>query len=113
MEFVPVLVLGALVLKFTDFLKLVHAKDWNAVITQLVAWGSGVAGAALIAQTDFAGAVPIGEFTLATLNGWSLIVAGLSLASTASVGYDVKRALDSSDSAKMPPLTDIGQPPPA
>ena len=108
MEFVPVLVLGALVLKFTDFLKLVSAKDWNAVTTQLTAWGSGIVGVLLVAQTDFASAVPVGEDTLATLNGWSLIVAGLSLASTASVGYDVKRAIDNNDSAKMPPLTGTG-----
>lgn len=105
MDFVPVVVLGALVFKFVDFLKLVHAKDWNATVTQLTVWASGVGAVVLVAQTDFASAVPIGEFTLATLNGWSLIVAGLSTASTASVGYDVKRALDSADSAKMPPLT--------
>ena len=104
MEFVPVVVLGALVLKFTDLLKLLSAKDWRAAITQLTAWASGVAGVALVAQTDFASAVPVGDFTLATLNGWSLIVAGLSLASTASVGYDVKRAIDNNDTAKMPPL---------
>ena len=106
MEFVPVVVLAALVLKFTDWLKLVSAKDWNAVITQLTAWAAGVGGVALVAQTDFASAVPVGDFTLATLNGWSLIVAGLSLASTASVGYDFKRALDTTDSAKMPSLVD-------
>ena len=104
MDFVPVVVLGALIWKFADFLKLVSTKDWSAAITQLAVWGSGVAGVALVAQTDFASAVPVGEFTLATLNGWSLLVAGLSLSSTASVGYDVKRAIDSSDSAKMPNL---------
>ena len=104
MEFVPVLVLGALVLKFTDFLKLVRAKDVSGTLTQLSAWGSGILGVTLFAHSDFAAGIPVGESTLAALNGWSLVLVGLSIASTAGVGYDFKRALDSSDSAKMPEL---------
>lgn len=104
MEFVPVAVLASLVLKFTDFGKLVSAKNWSGVTTQLVAWGSGILATFLFASSDFAGGIEVGAGTLATLNGASLVLVGMSIASTAGVVYDVKRAVDSSDSAKMPEL---------
>jgi uncharacterized membrane protein len=102
--FVPVLVLGSLVGKFVDFLKYLSKRDWNGVVTQLIAWAAGVGGVLLMAQTQFADGVDIGGTKLSALNTPSQILLGLMATSLLSVVYDVKKAVDSQDSAKMPKL---------
>jgi hypothetical protein len=104
MEFVPALALVALLLKFIDFLKSASARDVNAVVTQLVAWVSGIVVVLLFAQTDFAGSIEINGTTLGLLNAWSQVIVGLTLASTASVVSDGLRAVDNSVATKDPKL---------
>lgn len=104
MDFVPLAATVALLWKVVDTAKLVRVRDVNAVVTQAVTWGAGVLLAFLLAATDFADGIPIGDMHLGHLNAASLILVGLSLGSSASVAYDFKRAIDRTDSAAMPTL---------
>ena len=104
MPFVPLVALLALVVKFTDFLKYVTARNTNGVVTQLVAWGAGVGAFFLAAQTDFASGIHVGDMSLPTLNGWSLVFVGMSVASAGGLAVDYKQARDNSDSAVKPNL---------
>lgn len=108
--------LGALVSKIVDFARQVRAKDWNAVVTQLVAWAAGVAGAFLLAASDFAEGVTfdqLGGYSLADLNGASLTFIGMAVLSVASKLVDVQKAVDGSQSAAVPPLLPNAPLPPA
>lgn len=96
--------LAALIWAFVDFLKNLRAADWNATVTQLIVWASGVAGVFLIGATQFAKDTHINGQVLTDLDGASKLVVGLLFSSLASGAYQVKKAVDSSDSAKQPPL---------
>jgi hypothetical protein len=102
MEFVPILALGTLVFMLVVFLKNLTAKDWGAVVTQLIAWGAGIAGVFLMAETSFAGGISIGDQSLADLSFWSKVLIGLLATSLLSVGNEFKKAIDHSDSAAVP-----------
>lgn len=104
MAFVPLAAAVALIWKVVDFAKLVRSKDVNGIVTQLAVWGAGVAVFFLLASTDFANGIRIGNMVLGHLNGASVVLIGLSAGSTGSVLYDYKRAFDRSDTATMPSL---------
>ncbi len=104
MEFAPLALLGALVYKFVDFLKFVKVGDWNAAGTQAIAWLAGILAITLFANSDFSAGINFGERSLGSLNFISQVVIGLSATSLFSAFYDVKRALDNSDSARTPSL---------
>lgn len=104
MDFAPLLVAAALIWKLVDFVKFVKAKDINAVTTQLAVWVAGVVVIFLLAATDFASGVTIGDKNLDSLNAASLLLLGLSMGSTASVFVDAKKAVDGTDSAAVPAL---------
>lgn len=104
MDFVPLLATAALVLKLIDFLKFLRVRDLDALTAQLSTWVAGVVCLFLLGATDFANQVNIGDVNLSDLNGWSKVLVGLTLGSTASLIYDAKRAVDRSDSAAMPSL---------
>jgi hypothetical protein len=113
-SFAPLLAAVALIWKVVDFAKLVRVKDLNAVVTQLLVWGVGVAVTFLLAASDFASGVPVGaKATLATVNAASLLLIGLSLGASGSVGYDLIRGIDNSNSAAMPSLVTGELPPTA
>ncbi len=104
MEFAPLALLGALVYKFVDFLKFLRAKDVNAAGTQAVAWLAGILAITLFANSDFSEGINFGGRSLGSLNFVSQVIIGLSATSLFSAFYDVKRAIDRSDSAKTPAL---------
>ncbi len=110
MEFAPLALLGALVYKFVDFLKFVKAKEWNSAGTQLIAWLAGILAITLFANSDFSAGIEFGERSLGSLNFVSQVILGLSATSLFSAFYDVKRAIDNTDSAKTPAL--IAEPTP-
>lgn len=107
MEFVPLLVMSAAVKKLVDFVKYVLNVDVNAAVTQLTAWGSGVIVTAVGAHSDWASTLNINGHTLDTLNGWSQVLVGFVIASTAGVGWDSIKALDNTNSSIVPNL--LGQ----
>lgn len=104
MEFIPAIAMIALILKLVDFLKSITNKDKNAIVTQGFTWLFATAVVALYSQTAWAGNLEFGGQTLENMNLASIIAVGLALGSTASTGFDLKKAIDRSDSAKTPTL---------
>lgn len=106
LDFVPLVALLGLVYAGINFLKYLTNKQWNAVITQLIVWVVGVLFAWLFGESDFGGAITVGDTgqTLATLNFASLVLVGMVVGSAATVAYDVKSAIDRNDSAVTPKL---------
>lgn len=98
------LLMAALVKKGVDLLRYVIAKDGNGALTTVVALGVGVAVAFLVAASDFAAGVEVAGRTLANMNDASVVLVGLGLGATGSVGWDALRAIDNSQSAAVPPL---------
>ena len=104
MEFVPLLVMSAMVKKIVDFAKYATNMDVNALITQVVAWAAGVGVAFVAASSDFAQSFQVNGIGLGELNGWSLALFGFTLSSAAGVGWDTIKAVDNNNSAAVPPL---------
>lgn len=104
MEFVPALAMAALTLKCIDFLRYLRAADVNGVFTQLAAWIAGVIVVILVAQTDWADGIGVGDMNLASLNIWSLIFYGLAAGSSASVVKDVLKSVDNANTSAIPTL---------
>lgn len=104
MEFAPTVAMALLVVAIINLAKYAAARDWNGVLTTFVVWAAGVIVVMLVARTDFASGVTVGDRTLDTLNFASLVFVGLSLASIGSFATEIKKALDKSDSAKKPPF---------
>jgi hypothetical protein len=87
-DFVPILVLAALVKKLVDFVRAAKAGDHNGIVTQLVAWVGGILVVMLAAHTAWADGIDFGDTTLGDMNLASQILAGLALASSASLAAD-------------------------
>lgn len=104
MEFVPMIVLTALIKKIVDTVKYAAAGDMNAVVTQVVAWLAGIAVAFVAANSDWGDAIVVNGDVMSLLNGWSLSLVGMNLASTAGVTWDFIKAFDNSNSAIIPNL---------
>jgi hypothetical protein len=104
MEFIPLVVLTALIKKVMDTLKYGLAGDVNAVVTQFVAWATGIGVTFVAANSDWAETMIVNGTAMGTLNGWSLALIGVNLASTAGVAWDVIKAVDNNNSAEVPNL---------
>lgn len=104
MEFIPFVAALAFAWKLVDFIKYLSNKDTNGAITQLAVWGSGVIAVFLLASTDFAAGISVGDLPVSSLNWASLVLVGLSVGSSGSVAFDFKKALDREDSAKTESL---------
>lgn len=94
----------ALVWKFTDFLKHAAARDLNGVVTQLVAWVAGFVAVVLFAHSAYAGHLVIHGLRFDHVSWVDQLLAGLLIGSAGSASYDVKTALDQTDSAATPRL---------
>lgn len=103
-EFAPLLAMAALVFSLINFLRFLSGKDYKSAVTQLTVWVGGVVVAFLVAQTDFASGISVGDLPLDQLNGWSLLFVGLSIGSTGSVVNELRGAIDNSDSTRKPSL---------
>lgn len=104
MDFVPQLALASLVYSMVNLARYVRARDWDGSLTIAVSYAIGVAAVMITAQTDWASAIDIGDRTLGGLNAWSQLLAGLTLASSAGVVADLKKAIDRTDTAVKPSL---------
>lgn len=107
MPFVPLAAMGALIFTAVNFLKFLTSKNWSAVITQLVSWAAGVAVLALVASTDFAEGIAIGDTSLAKLGGSSLFFVGLMASSIFGFAKVALQAVDGHDSAVQAPLVPV------
>lgn len=101
-------VFSALVWKVIDFTRHLanFAQEKSAVATQLLAWIAGVLAVVVGAHAGATEAITLPGTTdaLGNLDGWSQVLVGLLLASTASAAVDVKQAIDGTDSNVKPPL---------
>lgn len=104
MNFVPLVAMGLLVYAIINTLKQASAKNWNAVVTQVIVWVAGVVVILLVAQTQFAEGVSVNGIALTKLDFWSALFVGLIASSIGSFGNDLKKAFDNTDSAMVPPL---------
>ena len=104
MDFVPLAAFALLVVGVVNFLKYVKAKDWNGAATNLLAWVAGFVAVTVAGHSDFGAGIPVGDLTLADLNFWSQVFVGMTVATTGSYAVTIKKAIDGSDSAKVPPL---------
>ena len=103
-DFIPSVAMTALIITIVNFLRYARGRDLDGVTTIGVVWLAGVVTTMLAAQSDFAGGLEYGGLSLATMNIWSQLLVGLSVASTGSVVVDFRKALDNTDSAAKPSL---------
>lgn len=102
MDFLPLAAAVALIWKVVDFARFIRAKDVDSSLTQAVVWVVGTAVTFLLAGTDWAGGIVLGDVALGLMSWQSLLLVGLSLGSTASALVDFKTAIDNTDSAAIP-----------
>jgi ribosomal protein L7/L12 len=104
------LLLGALILKLTDLVKHVREAfrgDPNGLITLLLTWVVGfIAVQVTIEWTQWGDEINIGQQTLDQLDTGSKIVLGLIAPAVGAVLYDAKKAIDNTDTASTPRMTD-------
>lgn len=93
MEFTAVILVAALVKKIVDLLVFLTAKDWVAVVKQLIAWTAGASSLWLVANTPWGKDFSVGDQHLGSLGVVALIVAGLLVGSGGSVLYDYNKAI--------------------
>lgn len=96
--------LAALAKKIVDFVRQLRGRDTSAILTQLLAWASGIAVVVIGANVDVASGVEIANQSLDQLSIWSQIVLGTVIGSLGSVGKDVLKALDNSQTEATPKL---------
>jgi hypothetical protein len=96
--------LAALVVSAVNYVTYVKAKAWDPVVKQTAAYVGGVVATIVAAHSDFGATLPVAERALDTLNGASQVLVGLALGGVAIFGNEVKKAIDSTDSAVKPPL---------
>lgn len=106
MEFVPTVALALLIYQFINVLRAAAGRDTNTVVTIVVAWIAGVVSVLLVAQTDFASGINVGDHTLATLNTASLVFVGLTVASLGSGINDAIASVDANRSTSKPHLVE-------
>jgi hypothetical protein len=103
-SFTPLVAVGTLVFTFVNFLTYLRSKNWNGVLTQLIAWAAGIAGIFIASGTQFAPQIKFGSQALSGMNPWTKIFLGLIATSILSTVNEVKKAIDNNDSAKKVPL---------
>ncbi len=96
----------ALVKTLVDFIKYLRAKDTNGAITQLTVWVAGISTVLLLRASDFAGDFDVSGIPLSSASPGTVVLAGLGLGSSAMVVNELKKAIDSSDSARKPRLVE-------
>lgn len=97
-------ILAAFIKKFVDFLRSLRGRDTNAVVTQLVAWLGGVVVVWLSAHVDFASAINVANVSLDQMSLWTQAALGVLLGSGASIGQDILKAVDNTQSEAKPKL---------
>ena len=105
-------IFGALILKLVDFAKYVRHGNVNGIVTIIAGWVIGFVAIKLTRATDWSDEIKFGTESLKDLNLGSQLVLALVATSVAGVLYDVKKAVDNTDSASTPPLVAKAEEPP-
>jgi hypothetical protein len=98
--------LGTFVFTITNLVRFALATNWSSVLSQVLAWVAGVVASLVVAHTDLAAGFAIGQKSLKNVSSFSQILVGLAAASSISVVYQFKQALDNSDTAAVPSLAE-------
>jgi hypothetical protein len=96
--------IGTVVFTAVNFIRFALDGDKSSAGSQVLAWASGIGAALIVAHTDLAAAFVFGAKPLNQLNLVSQGLVGLMAASSISVVNEVKKAIDNTDSARVPPL---------
>jgi hypothetical protein len=104
--FTSVAALGATIYTAVNLLKYLRAGNWNGVVTLVAACLVGIGVVWLAAQADVTENLTLIEdgAPLGLLDGWSLVLAGIALASLSSAFTDIRKAIDGTASAEKPAL---------
>ena len=78
--------------------------DWSSVWSQVLAWLAGIVATLVVAHTALANAFSFGTKDLAQIGFGSQVLVGLAAASTISIVYQFKKAVDSGKNAVVPSL---------
>lgn len=110
----PLLLLGALGYTLVNLVKFLRARDVDGVVTTLGAWLVGFLLVVVGSHAELTQnwVVPGLDVALGSLDWWSQLLLGASALSLFGVAYDFKKAIDSTDSAKVPTLLPGGDAPP-
>lgn len=104
MEFVPLLVLLALVKSLVDLVRRVKGGDTSGALTQVLSYVLGAGVVALFAHTAYAAELEFGGVTLANAGLWTQVVIGIAVASAAGLTADALKAVDNTQSESKPSL---------
>jgi hypothetical protein len=104
MSLTPLVAVGTLVFTFVNFLTYLRSSNWNGAVTQLIAWVAGIAGVIIAAHTQFASQITFGSQKLSSMSWPTQVFLGLIATSLLSTVNEIKKAIDSTDSAKKAPL---------
>jgi hypothetical protein len=96
--------IGTVVFTAVNFIRFFLAGDKSSAGSQILAWASGIGGALIVAHTGLAAAFVFGAKPLNQLSLYSQGLVGLMAASSISVVNEVKKAIDNTDSARVPTL---------
>lgn len=97
--------LGAVAVKLTSVAKYLTAGQVREALTQALPWTIAAGTLWVGAQAAVTEHLAVwGGQSLGAMDGWSLLLAGISLGSSGSLVYDFKKARDNSDTATEPPL---------
>lgn len=104
--FTSVAALGATIYTAVNLLRYIKARDWNGVVTLVLACFVGIGVVWLAAQANITENLLLVEDgqPLGLLDGWSLVLAGVALASLSSAFTDIRKAFDNSTTAEKPQL---------
>lgn len=103
---IALLAIALLANKIIELLKQIRNKDVNGALTLISLFIAGVAALTLAAHAAVTEGtiIPGTGAALGSLDFASLVLLGLMITATGSTVYDFKKAVDSTDSAKQPPL---------
>lgn len=87
-QFIAVAVVIAFGISILNIIKMAAAGETNKVATAVAGYAVFIALAFVLRDSDFAGSVAVGDFSLSSLNAWSTVLFGASLAGTAGTAYD-------------------------
>jgi len=96
--------LGSIVYTIVNFIRYARDTDWSSVWSQVAAWFAGIIATLGVAHTALADAFSFGTRNLAQIGLGSQILVGLAAASTISIVYQFKKAVDTGKNAAVPSL---------
>jgi hypothetical protein len=96
--------MAAVAKKFVDFVRQLKGRDTSAVLTQLLAWASGIVVVYHAAHVDFASAVQFANIQLDQMGLFTQTVLGVLVGSVGSVVKDGLKAVDNTQTEASPAL---------